>query len=91
MAPIVEEGARSRSVYLPKGRWFELFREQWFEGESWIDLEVALEQIPVFVKENTVLALNMPESQVLGDPMPSNTDQFDNLVHIVIGEKDTAK
>jgi alpha-glucosidase (family GH31 glycosyl hydrolase) len=91
VAPIVEEGGRSRSVYLPKGRWFELFEERWFEGETWIDVEVPLEQIPVFVKENTVLALNMPESQVLGDPMPSNTDRFDNLVHIVIGEKDAAK
>jgi alpha-glucosidase (family GH31 glycosyl hydrolase) len=91
VAPIVEEGARSRSLYLPKGRWFELFREQWFEGETWIDLEVPLEQILVFVKENTVLALNMPESGVLGDPMASNTDQFDNLVDLVIGEKEAEK
>ena len=91
VAPIVEEGARSRSVYLPKGRWFELFEEQWFEGGTWIDVEVPLERIPVFVKEGTVLPLNMPKSKHLGDSMPSNPERFDNLVHVLIGEKPAVK
>ncbi len=87
VAPIVEEGARSRSVYLPKGRWLELFDDRWYEGGQWIDVKVPLERIPVFVKENTVLRLNMPESLILGDPMPSDPYRLDNLVHYVIGVK----
>ena len=91
LAPIVEEGARSRSIYLPKGRWLDLFDDQWFEGGQWIDVKVPLERIPIFAKENTVLLLNMPESEMLGDPMPSNPDRFDNLMHFVIGVKAARK
>jgi alpha-glucosidase (family GH31 glycosyl hydrolase) len=91
IAPIVEEGARSRSVYLPKGRWFELFEERWFQGGSWADVEVPLERIPVFVKENTLLPLNMPSTGVLGDAMSSEVDRYDNLMEVIYKESKEAE
>jgi len=80
VAPVVEEGARSRSVYLPEGRWFALFEETWLDGGRWVERDVPLDRIPVFVKEGTVLPLNMPESGVLGDEMSSKVNDYANLV-----------
>ena len=51
VAPVVEPGARSRSVYLPAGQtWTELATGTVHEGGRRVDVEAPLEVIPVFAR-----------------------------------------
>ena len=49
VANVLEEGAKSRTVYLPAGRWEDYFTGQEFEGPALID-STPDGRIPVFVK-----------------------------------------
>ena len=57
IAPILDEGARTRDVYLPYGRWRDLLRGgDVIQGRTWLkNYNVKLSELPTFelVKENT--------------------------------------
>ncbi|MHA2016251.1 MAG: TIM-barrel domain-containing protein [Candidatus Thorarchaeota archaeon] len=55
VAPILEEGATQREVYLPRGVWFSLWDDTRTEGPARIDVEASLERIPVFVRGGSVI------------------------------------
>jgi alpha-D-xyloside xylohydrolase len=48
VAPVLEPGARSRSVYLPEGSWEDVENGQVYEGGQRITVDAPLEKIPVF-------------------------------------------
>jgi alpha-D-xyloside xylohydrolase len=51
VAPILYKGARKRKVYLPAGEhWVNVFNGQTFAGNSWIETDAPLEQIPLFIR-----------------------------------------
>lgn len=52
VAPIVYEGQRTRKLYLPSGNWMNLYTKKVYKGNSYIECEAPLEEIPVFVKED---------------------------------------
>lgn len=54
-APVLEEGATSRSVYLPPGRWFEAASGAIHEGPATIDVDVVLASLPTFVREGAII------------------------------------
>ena len=71
-APVVEEGARSRSLYLPEGEWVDLWRSARFDEESGdlrlrparvltggrdVTLPAPLEELPLLVRAGAVLPL----------------------------------
>lgn len=66
VAPVIEEGARSRMVYLPEGTWINLWTDEKVIGPAMIQAEANVHQIPVFVKANQALLLNVDETQQLG-------------------------
>lgn len=52
VAPVMEAGARSRSVYLPAGtRWLEYETGNLLEGGQTVTVSAPLDQIPIFIKE----------------------------------------
>ena len=55
VAPVVEEGARIRSIYLPKGRWYDWHSGDIYTGGRYIDVPVALDRIPLFVKSGSII------------------------------------
>ena len=55
VAPVVEEGADMRQVYLPAGRWFEYRSGAVYEGPQWIDVPVTLAALPRYVPEGAIL------------------------------------
>lgn len=61
VAPITEQGARSRTVYLPEGEWTELFSGKTYQGGKEIKAQADLSQIPVFIKD-TNLFLKLTEA-----------------------------
>ncbi len=53
IAPILYAGLKIRKVYLPKGcRWKDMFSDAIYDGGSYIEKEVDMESIPVFIKED---------------------------------------
>jgi alpha-glucosidase len=50
VAPVVEEGARQRSVYLPKGAWYDYWTGEQFEGGREIAVDAPLSTLPIFVR-----------------------------------------
>ena len=55
MAPILEQGQKARSVYLPKGTWFDYFTGKAYEGGRYILVELELDETAVFVRGGTIL------------------------------------
>jgi myogenesis-regulating glycosidase len=53
VAPVIEEGKTSRSIYLPKGRWRDGNNEaNVYEGKTWIESYPApLDTLPFFIRE----------------------------------------
>jgi oligosaccharide 4-alpha-D-glucosyltransferase len=57
IAPVMEKDARKRAVYLPAGRWYDLFTNEIHEGKKWLTKTVTLNSIPVFVKEGSFIPM----------------------------------
>lgn len=69
-----------RSVYLPKGDWYDFWSHAKYAGGRRIEIEKPLEEIPVFVKGDTLLPLAEPVEYV------TPQTQFEMTVN-VFGEK----
>jgi sulfoquinovosidase len=76
VAPVIEEGAIERSLYLPPGRWVELWESSEYDGEGSggfriggrpidggrdLTVDAPINQIPVFVRMGAAIALVDPE------------------------------
>ncbi len=57
VAPVVEPGATSRKVYLPRGAWFDFWTAERLEGGREITRPVDLETIPLYVRAGAILPL----------------------------------
>lgn len=55
IAPVMQEGAQQRSIYLPAGRWYELHSGAIVEGPTTIQHTVTLAALPTYVREGGVL------------------------------------
>jgi alpha-D-xyloside xylohydrolase len=53
-------GEKERNVYLPKGRWFDFYTHQCLEGGRVYKVAADLENIPLFVKDGSLLPLAQP-------------------------------
>jgi alpha-glucosidase len=66
-APILQQGATTRPVYLPEGRWFPFESGTPIEGAQTITATAKLDEIPVYVHAGTILPLG-PVVQSTDDP-----------------------
>jgi alpha-glucosidase/alpha-D-xyloside xylohydrolase len=55
VSPVVEQGAVSRRLYLPRGRWFDFWTEERVDGGREMDRPVDLETMPLHVREGAIL------------------------------------
>jgi len=94
VAPVLKEGAVKRKIYLPKGNWYDFWNGEKYPGEQWIERKVPLGEIPVFVKENTILPIETGKDGRIGKVYGRNNDKVVFLVSYrsdLIAEKDAAK
>ena len=66
VAPVVEQGATSRQVYLPQGAWFDFWTGERFEGGKEISRAVDLDTMPLFVRAGSIVPLG-PVKQYTGE------------------------
>jgi alpha-glucosidase (family GH31 glycosyl hydrolase) len=66
VAPVVENGATTRRVYLPRGAWSDFWTSERLEGGREINRPVDLETIPLYVRAGSILPLG-PLKQFTGE------------------------
>lgn len=76
VAPVIEEGAVSRKVYLPDGEWFNIWSNEKISGPSVTNVDADVDEIPVFVKANDAILLNVDESKQFGSSVGNDTDVY---------------
>jgi alpha-glucosidase/alpha-D-xyloside xylohydrolase len=57
VAPVVEKGATSRKVYLPRGTWYDFWTGERIDGGREISRTVDLETMPLYVRAGSILPL----------------------------------
>jgi alpha-glucosidase/alpha-D-xyloside xylohydrolase len=55
VAPVVEPGATTRRVYLPRGRWWDFWTEEAVEGGAEVARDVDLETMPLYVRAGAIV------------------------------------
>lgn len=66
VAPVVNQGQKARSVYLPEGEWMDYWTKETIQGGRYILKEAPIEVCPVFVKAGSILP-NYPEINYVGE------------------------
>lgn len=61
VAPVTEQGATSRTVYLPAGAdWYNYWTNERFTGGQTIQVSAPIETIPLFVRGGSIVPLGAP-------------------------------
>jgi len=55
ICPVLEPNVKSRYVYLPKGKWYDIYTGKCTDGGREISAEAPLDIIPVFIKAGAVI------------------------------------
>ncbi len=66
VAPVYEEGARERTVYLPPGVWIDFWTDTPYPGPSTQVVPAPLEILPLFVRQGALIPLG-PEMRYAGE------------------------
>ena len=70
VAPVTEQGATSRKVYLPAGcDWYNYWTNERVNGGQTIDVSAPIDTIPLFVRAGTIVPLG---SEVLRHGRPAD-------------------
>jgi len=72
VAPVVEKGATSRRVYLPRGAWHDFWTNDRVEGGREVDRAVDLATMPLFVRAGAIVPLG-PVKQYTGERVDEPT------------------
>jgi alpha-glucosidase len=66
VCPVLEQGAASRMVYLPKGKWYNFWTLEVLTGESEHSILTPLDHMPLFVRAGSVIP-EYPVMQYVGE------------------------
>lgn len=66
VAPVFA-GQDERKIYLPAGTWHDFYSRQTYQGGQTITIKPVLDQIPIYVKDNTLLPLAKPVQHIEPD------------------------
>lgn len=64
VAPVTEQGATHRSVYLPAGcDWYNYWTNQRYHGGQTIDVDAPIDTLPLFVKAGSIVPLGSDDGR----------------------------
>lgn len=82
IAPVMEEGAMQRTVYLPSGVWYNFWTGRAHEGGQTLEVQAPLEVLPLFVCGGAVIPL-WPMQQYVGE---KSVEELELCVYLAPGE-----
>ncbi len=81
VCPVLEEGAISRMVYLPKGQWYNFWTNELLMGGGEQHVEASIETMPLFIKAGAVI----PEYPVMQYVDEKNIEELQLNVYFARG------
>ncbi len=84
VAPLLEENAESRTVYLPQGQWIGLFDQIWYDGGQTVTAG-GNSWLPVFLRRGFGLPLNLGSELTLGSAPQCGAGRYGNLHFLLAG------
>jgi alpha-glucosidase len=91
VAPVMKPGQTARSVYLPKGTWYDWYSSQAHAGEIYVTAQAPLDRIPLFARGGSVIACHerslqstaehQAESLELHVFVPNQDGEFRSTLH----------
>jgi len=66
VCPVIEKGAKSRTLYLPEGNWVDYWTGEKFTGKQHIITRTPLDKLPVYVKAGAIIPMQ-PDMQYFGE------------------------
>ena len=69
VAPVIEQGATTRSLYLPQGTWSNYWTGKVMSGGRQVTISAPLQQIPILVRAGSILPLISPETETLAQDL----------------------
>lgn len=84
VAPLLEENAESRTVYLPQGQWIGLFDQIWYEGGQKVTAG-GNSRLPVFLRCGFGLPLNLGSELALGSVCQRGAERYGSLHFLLAG------
>lgn len=84
VAPLLEENAESRPVYLPRGQWIGLFDQTWYEGGRKAAAGGGL-RLPVFLRCGFGLPLALGQELALGSIPRHREGRHENIHFLLAG------
>lgn len=85
VAPILDENSRQRSVYLPEGEWIDFWDGCQYQGARFITYSADINRIPVFIKNNSIIAFNLNDKFELGDRIGNDISKYQKLCFLAVG------
>lgn len=77
VAPVISEGAVSRSVYLPRGEWVSWDGATRVTGPAEVTVSAPLGELPLFLRKGTCIPRLPPRVETLVDAAPPTVDLND--------------
>lgn len=84
VAPVLRDYTATRKVYLPRGRWFDLYTGAIYGG-GWNEIRLDERHLPVFMRENSCVALNLKGGKLCSD-VGNRLDGYCELTFLISGE-----
>ncbi|MGI8770050.1 MAG: glycoside hydrolase family 31 protein [Acidobacteriaceae bacterium] len=69
VAPVLEEGASTRSLYLPRGTWTDYWTGNMMDGGRQVTVPAPLQHIPILIRAGSILPLIKPDTQTLAQDL----------------------
>ncbi|MEM2569310.1 MAG: glycoside hydrolase family 31 protein [Candidatus Bathyarchaeia archaeon] len=57
VAPVVEEGASTWKVYLPRDDWYDFWTGKQYSGGKWIEVPTPLDIMPIFIRDGSIIPM----------------------------------
>lgn len=83
VAPVLEENARGRYVYLPAGDWINFWTGERRVGPARIWEEHDWSSLPVFVRAGSVIPMNLGRGREYGSPVGNRVDDYSGLTFVI--------
>ncbi len=80
VAPITNQGATSKDVYLPAGEWYDFWNGGRAIGAGTKTYNAGTDSIPVFAKAGAIVPLNLNANYELGGTIGNSVSAYSNLV-----------
>jgi alpha-D-xyloside xylohydrolase len=86
VAPVLNDYINEREVYMPCGKWFDLYTGEVIIGGRKITVELKNNVTPAFVRNNTCIPLNLDNTLKIGCNIGNDLSKYNNLCFMVSGK-----